>query len=167
MVEDKLNDPEYRWYHKEEMAKIMPFTSERNRLGIKALDWVALRYENDLKIKEQRRHNLDWDKFKRLVEGIPDNLDKTKTKKALQPNDRLHFEMRDKGLCYLCGSTFHYGSCNVYAYTGTNYKLSHLHHVIPNGDISDENIITLCTHCHQMVHQASFIAGKWKYGRPL
>jgi len=30
-----LNDPEYRWYHKEEMSKIIPFKSERDRLGIK------------------------------------------------------------------------------------------------------------------------------------
>lgn len=36
---EQLNDPEYRWYHKEEMSKIMPFTSERNRLGILVLDY--------------------------------------------------------------------------------------------------------------------------------
>jgi hypothetical protein len=167
MVEDQFNDPEYRWYHKKEMKEVMTHTSERNRLGLNVINYEVLRSDNDSKIREKRKHNLDWDKFKHLVMGIPDNLDKKKKKGTFQPKDRLHFEVRDKGLCYLCGSTFHYGSCNVYAYTKTNYNLSHLHHIIPNGDITDENIITLCTHCHQMVHQATFIVGKWKYGRPL
>jgi hypothetical protein len=163
----KLNDPEYRWYHKDEMLTIMPYYTKRKQLGILSLDYAELRVENDSKIIVKTCHDLNWDKFEWLVNRIPNNLDKNKKKEALQPIDRLHFERRDKGVCLICGSTYHYGSCNVYLYTGTNYKLSHLHHIIPNGVISDENITTLCTHCHQMVHQAMYIAGKWKYGRPL
>jgi 5-methylcytosine-specific restriction endonuclease McrA len=123
---------------------------------------------NDEKITEHRNKNIDWDHFKYLVWGwhkIDHDMDRKKV--PLQPKDRLKFEIRDKGLCYICGSTFHYGSCNVYLYTQTTYKLSHLHHVIPNGGVDEENIVTLCTHCHQMVHQAMYVAGTWKYGRPI
>jgi 5-methylcytosine-specific restriction endonuclease McrA len=121
----------------------------------------------DEEIVVKRNYRINWDHFKFLVDEIPQNLDKTQKKQPFQPKDRLNFEERDQGECFICGSTFPYGSCNVYLYTGTNYKLSHLHHRIPNGTIQYENIYTLCTHCHQMVHQALFIAGKWKYGRPL
>lgn len=126
-----------------------------------------LRAKNDEKIHEYRNFEIDWQKFKYLVYLPGENPNKESKKKALQPKDRLHFETRDKGECYICGSTFHYGSCNEYLYTYTNYKLCHLHHVIPNGGIEDNNIVTLCTHCHQMVHQAMYIAGTGKYSRPL
>jgi hypothetical protein len=126
-----------------------------------------LRSENDNLIHEQKKYGIDWIRFKHLVEAIPPNLDKSKKKTALQTKDRLKFEMRDKGVCYICDSIFHYGSCNVFLYTHSDYKLSHLHHIIPTGGIEDDNIVTLCTHCHQMVHQALYISGAWKYARPL
>jgi hypothetical protein len=164
---DNLNNPEYRWYHPDKMAQIMPYYAERKRLNIKKLDYEELRRKNDERIKEQTSRNLDWDNLKWLIDTIPDDLDRTQKKKGFQPKDRLHFEKRDKGVCYICGSTYHYGSCNVYAYSQTNYKLSHLHHILPNGEITDDNIVTLCTHCHQVVHQIMYISGKWRYGRPL
>lgn len=165
---NRLNDPEYRWYHPDEMARIMPYPTERARLGIIVIDYNKLRDDNDANIKLRTIHDLDWAKFKGLIDRIPYGaMNSSRKKETLQPKDRLHFETRDKGVCYLCGSVYKYGSCNVYAYSDTNYKLSHLHHVIPNGNVTDENIITLCTHCHQMVHQAMYVAGKWKYGRPL
>lgn len=166
-MKNDLNDPEYRWYHKKEMEKIMPYVSERKRLGVIVLDYEKLRAENDMNIHVKTCHNLNWNAFKMLVEIDTEAIDYNEKKKALQPKDRLHFETRDKGLCFICGSIYRYGSCNVYAYTQTNYKLSHLHHIIPNGDTIDDNIVTLCTHCHQMVHQAMYVAGKWRYGRPL
>lgn len=126
-----------------------------------------LRSNNDELITEKREFGIDWGRFKNLVEVyIPKNT-KNYSKETLQPKDRLKFEVRDKGICYICDSKFHYGSCNVYSGLNRTYKLSHLHHIIPNGDVSDDNIVTLCTHCHQLVHQAMYIAGTWKYGRPL
>lgn len=166
-MKNNLNDPEYRWYHKEEMAKIMPYYTERKRLGVKIIDYEALRLTNAMKIKEKINHDLNWNAFRKLVEIDINSIDYTKKKSVLQPKDRLHFEVRDRGLCFICGSIYYYGSCNVYAYTQSNYKMSHLNHIIPNGDTTDENIVTLCTHCHQMVHQALFVAGNWRYGRPL
>jgi hypothetical protein len=38
--------------------------------------------------------------------------------------------------------------------------------VIPDGDVSDENIVTLCVHCHQIVHQILYVEGRWRYARP-
>lgn len=126
-----------------------------------------LRFKNNEKIIEHRELGIDWDRFKELIMRVPGDLDNTKKKIPLQPKDRLNFETRDRGHCYICRSTFPYGSSNVYLYTTMNYKLSHLHHIIPNGGIEDKNIVTLCTHCHQLVHQALYIEGIWKYGRPL
>lgn len=163
----ELNDPEYRWYHKKEMAEIMPYFTRRKALGVKILNYEELRTKVDNKIVEVIRHNLDWDRFKFLIDEVPDTHDSNCRKKELNPKDRLHFERRDRGVCFVCGSTYHYGSCNVFAYVERTYKLSHLHHVDPLGDKSDQNIVTLCTHCHQMVHSAMFVSGKWKYGRPL
>ncbi len=164
---DQLNNPEYRWHHKTEMSQIMPYYTERKRLGIITLDYEKLRRDNESRIKESVMHELDWNRFKNLIYCIPDNLNKSKKKVSFQPIDRLHFETRDKGFCYLCNSIYHYGSCNVYSSSEKTYKLSHLHHIIPNGDVTDDNIVTLCTHCHQMVHQVMYVAGKWKYERQL
>jgi len=123
-----------------------------------------LRLKNDLLIKENRSFELDWTRFRRLAEIHVTN--KNSTKQSLQPTDRLRFEMRDKGECYICGSVFHYGSCNIYSGLHGTCKLSHLHHIIPTGSVSDTNIVTLCVHCHQLVHQAMYVSGKWKYTRP-
>jgi hypothetical protein len=131
-------------------------------------DIRTLREKNDEKIEERRNHDIDWKRFECLVDGwCTRDWDPDRKKVALQPKDRLKYEVRDKGFCYICRSCFHYGSSNIYLYTHTTYKLSHLHHVIPNGGIDDKNIVTLCTHCHQMVHQAMYISGTWKYARPL
>jgi hypothetical protein len=164
-----LNDPEYRFYHKAEMARIMPFKTERARYGIEVIDYNELRGKNEATIVEVTRHKLNWDRLMKLIDAVPDigHVDRSRRKKTLQPKDRLHFEVRGRGICYVCSSVYHYGSCNVHAYTQIDYKHSHLHHIIPNGDTVDGNIVTLCTHCHQIVHQVLFKSGKWSYGRPL
>jgi hypothetical protein len=163
-----LNDPEYRWYHKEEMSKYMPSVAERKRMGIVTLDYEKLRGVNDSKIVLDKDRCFDWDRLKRFVDIVPKNLDKSNTKVALNTKDRLHFEKRDKGICAICFQVNHYGSNNHFSmYTYSGGGLSHLHHVIPNGGVSDNNIITLCTHCHQVVHQLLYLQGKWRYVRPL
>jgi 5-methylcytosine-specific restriction endonuclease McrA len=125
-----------------------------------------LRSDNDELIKERRVIGLDWTRFRNLVDiQIPEKI-KNQTKETLNPSDRLKFETRDGGVCYICGSVYHYGSCNMYSGLYGTCKLSHLHHIIPNGTVNDNNIVTLCTHCHQMVHQAMYISGVWKYARP-
>ena len=114
---------------------------------------------------------IDWDKLKYLVDdGVPPNLDPNQKKKTIQPKEREAFEERDSGVCYLCNKKYPYGSNNMYLRShGQNisYKVCHLHHVIPNGDTHPYNIVTLCTHCHQVVHQLLYIGGKWKFSRPM
>jgi hypothetical protein len=163
-----LNDPEYRWNHKEEMAKIMPYASVRRQLGIKILNYEELRYENDNKILVSRRDGINWDRLKELVESVPVGYHKKSlsVKKRLQPVDSLHFEKRDAGVCYICGSTYHYGSNNKWVQMGNGYKNSQLHHVLPDGGATDKNIKTLCVHCHQIVHQVLYVDGRWKFARP-
>jgi hypothetical protein len=152
-AKSQLNDPEYRWLHKEEMATIMPFVSERNRLGVVVIDYEKRRAENNSTIKPNNERDFDWVIFKSLVERVPYNIDRSKSKTSLQPSDRLHFEKRDRGVCKVCGCV-------------SKYTICHLHHVIPNGDVSETNIITLCVHCHQIVHQALYLTGRWKFSRP-
>jgi len=167
----RWDDPEYRKQHSEKMKKVQADIKLQKISGIILPNTETIiqqkRMENDLLIVSERNQSLDWKKFKYLIDHIPRNCKRGKKKTPLQPKDRLHFEVRDKGVCYICGSIYHYGSCNVYAYRDITYKLSHLHHIIPNGNVSDNNIVTLCTHCHQLVHQAMYISGKWGYGRPL
>jgi len=164
-----LNDSEYRWYHKEEMSKIMPYISERKRIGVKTLNYPKLRADNDAKIKINKSRCFNWSQLQSLVDRVPDKIDTSIKKGNLDDRDRLHFEKRDKGVCYICNQINYYGSHNPYLY-GKEYAsvgVSHLHHIIPNGGATDENIVTLCTHCHQIVHQILYLCGKWRYARPL
>jgi 5-methylcytosine-specific restriction endonuclease McrA len=168
MTKNDLNDPEYRWYHKEEMSKIMPYRSERKLFGVKTIDYEKLRNENDGKIKINPMRNFCWERLKRAVDSVPLVIDKTQKKGVLDPRDRLHFERRDKGVCWICGQVNHYGSNNIYSmYTYNSSGVSHLHHIIPNGPTTDNNIMTLCTHCHQVVHQILYLSGKWRYVKPV
>ena len=148
-----LNDPDYRWNHKEEMSKMMPFHSIRNELGLVVIDYEKLRSDNNSNIKKKVVHKLDWDILRGLTRSVAHDSDKCRTKTGLQPADRYHFEKRDQGVCCVCGTVSKYG------YEGD----SHLHHVIPNGDVSERNIVTLCKNCHQMVHLALYASGEWKY----
>jgi 5-methylcytosine-specific restriction endonuclease McrA len=163
----QINDPEYRWQHKQEMLEIMKCSSSRSQLGIIPIKYNELRYENDKLIQEITSHKLNWRKLEELTYMIPDNLNKKQKRKNLQPIDRLHFEKRDMGLCYLCGSTYHYGSCNQYSMAERSNKLSQLHHRTPNGDLSENNMVTLCIPCHQLVHLMLYSMGKWRYERPV
>jgi 5-methylcytosine-specific restriction endonuclease McrA len=154
----KVNDPEYRWSHKREMSEIMPYYAKRKEFGVKVLDYWALRVENNERINPNKIRHFNLNDLMRLVDSVPAKLDRSGTKKSLQPADRLHFESLDMGECCACGYTSKYN----------NYDTScHLHHVDPIGNISDTNIVTLCVHCHQVVHHLLFLMGKWKYARPL
>ena len=128
-------------------------------------DCNVKRSELDENIKVNVVKNIDWSRFKYLID-----IDHGwHGRKSFSACDRLKFEERDRGVCYICGSTYPYGSSNKYLVSSgnRNYKQCHLHHRIPNGLNVDGNIFTLCTHCHQMVHQALYISGKWSFARPL
>ena len=156
-----LNDPEYRWYHRDEMSKIMPRVSIRKSMGIKIIDYEKLREINSVKIKPCKTRKFDWDSLKFFVNEVPRTL-KDSNKKQFSPADRLHFETRDRGVCAICGQINRYGS------SSNGYGISQLHHIVPNGPIDDDNnVATLCMHCHQVVHQLLYLDVRWKYARPL
>jgi hypothetical protein len=148
-----LNNPEYRWNHKEEMSKIMPYISIRNELGIKVINYDKLRQEYLETIKEKKDKSFDWDKFRELVERVPllDTYDKSLKKTQLNPADMYHFERRDGCECYMCGTVSRY---------------TQFHHIIPYGSVVDDNIVTLCLHCHQLVHLALYMTKRWKFAMP-
>ncbi len=166
----KLNDPEYRWQHKYELARAYPNIHHRKLLGIKTLDYSTLRHELAITIREEIIREIDWNKLQHLVNLVPPGCIRSlKKKEQLTPADRYHFELRDRGKCFICGSTHGYGSNNPYisnSRSGTT-KMSHLHHIIPNGEVTDKNITTLCGGCHQLVHMALYVAGKWRYAHPI
>lgn len=144
---NELNDPEYRWQHKEEMSKIMPYADERKRLGVKIIDYPSLRASYLSKIKEVRHHTLDWNRFRHLVDCVPSSAYASAPKTKLQPKDMYHFERKDRCRCYICGTVSRY---------------TQFHHIIPTGDTADDNIVTLCISCHKMVHIALYTSGKRK-----
>lgn len=113
-------------------------------------------------------YTFNWEHLRQLTELLPDDLDKSIKKQLISPNVKTMLENRDKGKCYICNHTFDYGSNNPYVHNGAKtYKMSQLHHIIPNGTTEPENIVTLCVHCHQIVHQILFVMGKWKYAKPI
>ncbi len=164
-----LNDPEYRWYHKGEIADIMPYGSRRNQLGIKTINYVALcqKINEGIAAKKVKAHDFSFELFQYLIERHP-NLHGKKIKKVnFQPIDRYHYYRRHKGECQICGSVYPYGSCNVYRYAEPSSQLSQLHHINPEEPLDDLNVVTLCVHCHQLVHLTLYTLGWWKYARPL
>lgn len=144
----ELNDPEYRWYHKKEMKEILTSYHKRKELGVIVICYQDLREKYLNSIREVESRSLDWIRFKLLVDMVPLGLDRDKKKGNLEIRDMLHFERRDACKCYICGRVS---------------RFTQFHHIMPNGDISDENIVTLCYACHQMVHLSLHVAHKWKW----
>jgi 5-methylcytosine-specific restriction endonuclease McrA len=100
----------------------------------------------------------NYDLLLKLTKEIPDELDKKVKKEPITPGVRETVVKRDCFFCSLCGSGGEYG----YHKYGQRGNLS-LHHIIPNGPATEENLITLCNHCHSVVHLILYTSGKWKW----
>ena len=114
--------------------------------------------------------SIDWDELKELIDQVPDGLDRDQKKEPIPPKIKDSVRKRDGGICIVCSREYEYGSSNPYLrsqWDKITLKHSHLHHIIPNGDASPDNLITLCGYCHQTVHLLLFIMGKWKFARPV
>ena len=111
--------------------------------------------------KDPRR--INWSNLSRLTDDIPMGLDKSIKKKKIQPKQKEEYEKQDKGVCYVCGVRDSYGAMHhpIYVFAGHH----NLHHIVPNGPATRENIVTLCHHCHVLVHEILYITGKWPYSR--
>ena len=111
---------------------------------------------------------IDWKVLDELMQVVPYECWKSGHKKQnLTLADHLHFETRDKGCCKMCGRIAPYGSNNIYSQYKYTSCYSQLHHVIPNEKISDANVVTLCIHCHQIIHLLLYVDRRWRYAKPL
>lgn len=100
---------------------------------------------------------MDYDLLIRLLD-IPEGLDRGKRKGVITQELRAQLTKRDKLTCQICGRVGEYGNPGW----GAPGKMC-LHHIIPNGEASLENVITLCKYCHGAVHLLLYSAGKWRY----
>lgn len=98
---------------------------------------------------------LDWEKLKRLTYDVPFGLDKNIKKEIVNPSIRDFVKKINNNQCYLC-------LINEKNLLGEELQL---HHIIPNGSASKENLVYLCTMCHNLVHLLLYLEGKWRYTR--
>ena len=87
----------------------------------------------------------DWNLLLSLTRDIPDNLNKKQSPEPIPDEIREIIKKRDK-LCRLCG----------------NKNNLVIHHIIPNGSATPDNLILLCRRCHMVVHLLLALSGKWK-----
>lgn len=100
---------------------------------------------------------MDCELLIKLVD-IPDNLDRKQKKTVISKATRQLVTERDSNTCQLCGLKGNYGNPN-YDIKG---KLT-IHHIIPNGTVELDNLVTLCKYCHGAIHILLYSSGKWKY----
>ena len=100
----------------------------------------------------------NYELFLQFTRDIPENLDRKVKKEAITKETRKIIIERDDNTCQLCGLKDKYGNPGW----DVPGKLA-LHHIIPNGSGSPENVVTLCKYCHNAVHQVLYAAGKWRY----
>jgi 5-methylcytosine-specific restriction endonuclease McrA len=113
---------------------------------------------------------INWEHLRYLIDNVPLEFDKTKKRESIPPALREKLMNDDNGVCYVCESEYLYGSNNPYLMQEgekPDMKQCQLHHILPNGESSRENLVTLCIRCHQMVHMLLFIDKRWKYRKPL
>lgn len=92
---------------------------------------------------------MNYDKLKMLIECVPIGLDKKLKKESINRNIRTIIEIRDNEFpCPICERE--------------NIEM-HIHHIIPNGKATEDNLISLCNSCHAVIHTLLYVSGKWKY----
>ena len=101
---------------------------------------------------------FNWEKIKELVERVPFGLELSQPKGVITKAVRQELTQRDALTCQCCGLQDNYGNPG-FAIPG---KLA-VHHIIPNGAATLENLITLCKYCHNVVHLILYILRKWRY----
>jgi len=95
---------------------------------------------------------FNWEYLKHLIDIVPYDLDKSKKKKIIPKETKIRIRKRDNNKCKICGKEDKLGNDGV--------SILHTHHIIPNKDNDDDNLVTLCKYCHQTVHDILFVIGK-------
>lgn len=103
-------------------------------------------------------NNFNFDRFQEILNAVPMGLDKSQKKEVIPPKLREKIEIRDNFTCQCCGLEDGYGN--------THWEIPgklNIHHIIPNGEATLENLITLCKYCHNSVHLILYVSKKWRY----
>jgi len=103
------------------------------------------------------KRDFDWELLKKLTDDIPYGLERRKAKNIREETKRIVRE-RDK-VCRLCGRENSVDS--------ESHSILHVHHIIPNGESTEDNLILLCKYCHQTVHNILYVTGKWRFANTL
>ncbi|RLG44141.1 MAG: hypothetical protein DRN81_05210 [Thermoproteota archaeon] len=92
--------------------------------------------------------SFNYERLMFLTKDVPHGLMASNKKKEEVNNEtRARILKKWDYRCYLCNREKH---CII-------------HHRIPNGDASDENLYPLCEHCHKLVHTILWLDGKWMF----
>ncbi len=95
----------------------------------------------------QKGIKVDYPRLLFFTQDIPRGLDTSMDRQRITPEMKEKITTRDNGVCYICNAV----------------NSPHIHHRIPNGEASEENLFTLCYHCHDIVHSLLFVDRKWKH----
>jgi 5-methylcytosine-specific restriction endonuclease McrA len=93
---------------------------------------------------------MDYNKLIHLIDDLPEYPRKRDKKKPASATIKSAVKERDKNVCQICGYSSDYNDLEV-------------HHIIPWGDSTPENLISLCSHCHRAVHTLLYVAKKWRF----
>lgn len=100
----------------------------------------------------------NYDKLLELTRDIPENLDLRVKKTQITKTVRRQIIERDKSTCQICGLVCRYGNPGF----DVPGRLA-IHHIIPNGPGTLDNVITICRYCHNAIHAILYASGKWRY----
>lgn len=102
---------------------------------------------------------FDYTLLLKLTQDIPSNLDKSIKKEPISDDIRKLVVKRDGCKCRLCDKVDNFGCGGEYGMDGD----LNIHHIIPNGKSSVDNLIVLCIKCHMLVHLILWLDGKWRH----
>ena len=102
---------------------------------------------------------INYNLLFKLTHDVPDGLDHTIKKEPVTKAIREAIHCRDGFKCAMCSSM--YSGYAVYPRTDDYQPGVHIHHIIPNGSATPDNLITLCEKCHDLTHLLLYIDKKW------
>jgi 5-methylcytosine-specific restriction endonuclease McrA len=100
---------------------------------------------------------MNYDTLLKITREVPDGLKVNGRKpEPITPGVRQTITERDCLTCQICDVKGQYGN----KHWGIEGNLN-IHHIIPNGPATEDNLITLCKYCHTIVHHILYVSGKW------
>ena len=90
------------------------------------------------------KEKIRWEVLRTLVEHA-EPCEKGEERRLIPPRVRLQVKAERDNRCEVCGRSA---------------EPLHLHHMQPCGPSEPWNLVQLCQHCHQAVHNLLYVAGK-------